>query len=261
MSKLKIAARLPIEQCEIRSSIEIDQSHVRTLDPIDNRHMRLGYVRQQLPINLAAADHEVFFRRRQSLEQFRNASDRLDAVDRSMRQHEIAPTVERFADRLECSSSHDHRRAERHRSEAFHVLVDSEKQSIFATEPPIPIDARDQFQAIIERTADNPNDFSAPARFDPDQIGERHLHECAPVYERMRNDQSRRFDFQIVDRENVEIDRPRAPSLSTHSTERRFDLLQSIEQRERIERRFECGCRIDIRALIDHAPRLGFIKK
>ncbi len=168
MSKLENAARLDFNQSEFVASVEIGQSDVRNFRAIDNRHMRVDDVRKKLPINLAAADYKILLLHRQPLEQFRNAADGFDAVDRLMRQDNVSSAVERFSDRLKRPSPHDHRAAERHRSEMFHVLVNPKQQSPVPTDSPISIDARNQLQSKVDRTAVDANDFSASARSELD---------------------------------------------------------------------------------------------
>ena len=57
----------------------------------------------------------------------------------------------------------------------------------------------------------------------------------------MGNRQLGRVDDSIVKEQQVEVQRPLAPADRPDPAEPRFDLLEDVEQRERVERRLEHG--------------------
>ena len=179
-----------------------------------------------------------------------------------MRDHYISPPIQFFPDRFKRPSSHDHRRAQCHFSKPSHILIDPIKQSTVEPQAPIAIDTRDHRQPIIERTAMRFSHSVVNDRLRAvDQIAHRDFYKVSLMHQRMRYRQARRQNFLIVDRENVEIDCPRAPMFQPHPTERRLDRLQPIQKFFRLKRRFDARDRIDIIRLIVDAPRLRLIKK
>src|SRR3954453_4312865 len=105
--------------------------------------------------------------------------------------------------------------------------------------------------------------YALPRRVGVDElrrdVAQRGQHEAALPHARVRQHQFSRVDLQVVDEQQIDVERPRSPAFGAYATGAFFDQLALVEQLEWLELGVDRDDCVEVRILRRSADRRGLV--